>query len=342
MKEKLFSFGDDFRIQDESGRDVFFVDGKMLSIGDKLSFQDMQRNELAFIRQKLLALSATYEVYRKGNLCATVKKELFTLLHCRFFVDVPGPDDLEASGNLLEHEYTFRRHGTEVASVLKKWFSLTDSYGVDISPGEDDVLILASTVVIDMACHRDKQIVTESLLLDDVEVRVLGALIEKEITTPDYYPLSLNSLVAACNQSSNRHPVVHYDEDTVIQAADTLREKQLVHLIARGESRVNKYRHVLYESMNLGRQEIAVLCVLLLRGPQTVGEIRTRSNRLIRLLKRGATGRNAAAPMMGGESPLVVRLARQTGQKEVRYAHLLSGEVWERPRWRSRRWNWIG
>lgn len=157
MKEKLFSFGDDFRIQDETGRDVFFVDGRMFSLGDKLSFQDMQRNELAFIRQKLLALSATYEVYRKGNLYATVKKELFTLLHCRFFVDIPGPDDLEASGNLLEHEYTFRRHGTEVASVSKKWFSLTDSYGVDISPGEDDVLILASTVVIDMACHRDKQ-----------------------------------------------------------------------------------------------------------------------------------------------------------------------------------------
>ena len=101
MKEKLFSFGDDFRIQDETGRDVFFVDGKMFSLGDKLSFQDMQRNELAFIRQKLLALSATYEVYRKGNLYATVRKELFTLLHCRFFVDIPGPDDLEASGNLL-------------------------------------------------------------------------------------------------------------------------------------------------------------------------------------------------------------------------------------------------
>jgi uncharacterized protein YceH (UPF0502 family) len=164
------------------------------------------------------------------------------------------------------------------------------------------------------------------LTLDDVEVRVLGALIEKEITTPDYYPLSLNSLVAACNQSSNRHPVVHYDEGTVIQATDTLREKQLVHLIARGESRVNKYRHVLYESMNLGRQEIAVLCVLLLRGPQTVGEIRTRSNRLYDFSSVEQL-EGTLSSMMGGESPLVVRLARQTGQKEVRYAHLLSGEV---------------
>ena len=163
-------------------------------------------------------------------------------------------------------------------------------------------------------------------VLTDTEVRVLGALIEKEVTTPEYYPLSLNSLVAACNQTSNSHPVVHNDEGTVIQATDTLREKQLVHLIARGESRVNKYRHVLYESMNLGRQEIAVLCVLLLRGPQTVGEIRTRSNRLYDFSSVEQL-EGTLSSMMGGESPLVVRLARQTGQKEVRYAHLLSGEV---------------
>lgn len=162
--------------------------------------------------------------------------------------------------------------------------------------------------------------------LNDSEVRVLGALIEKEITTPDYYPLSLNSLVAACNQSLNRHPVVHYDESTVMQATDTLREKQLVHLIARGESRVTKYRHVLYESMNLGRQEIAVLCVLLLRGPQTVGEIRSRSNRLYDFTSLEQL-EGTLSSMMGGESPLIVRLARQAGQKEVRYAHLLSGEV---------------
>ena len=162
--------------------------------------------------------------------------------------------------------------------------------------------------------------------LNDSEVRVLGALIEKEITTPDYYPLSLNALVAACNQSSNRHPVVHYDESTVMQATDTLREKQLVHLITRGESRVNKYRHVLYESMNLGRQEIAVLCVLLLRGPQTVGEIRTRTNRLYDFSSVEQL-EGTLNSMMGGESPLIVKLARQAGQKEVRYAHLLSGEV---------------
>ena len=157
MKQKLFSFGDDFRIRDEGGRDVYFVDGKVMTIRDKLSFQDMDGNELAFIRSKLLAIRPSYEIYRKGELYATVKKELFTFLRCRFYVDIPGPDDLEASGNLLEHEYTFKRHGREVASVSKKWFSMTDSYGVDIADGEDDILILASTVVIDMACHGDER-----------------------------------------------------------------------------------------------------------------------------------------------------------------------------------------
>jgi uncharacterized protein YxjI len=156
MKQKMFSFGDDFYIRDESGRDVYFVDGKVFSIGDKLSFKDMRGNELAFIRQKLLTLRASYEIYREGRLYATVKKELFTFLRCQFYVDIPGPDDLEATGNLFEHEYTFRRHASEVASVSKRWFSMTDSYGVDIAQGEDDVLILASTVVIDMACHQDQ------------------------------------------------------------------------------------------------------------------------------------------------------------------------------------------
>ena len=157
------------------------------------------------------------------------------------------------------------------------------------------------------------------------EVRVLGALIEKEITTPDYYPLSLNALVAACNQSSNRNPVVQFDEDTVEQAAESLRERKLVHLIARGESRVVKYRHVVYESMNMGRPDIAVLCVLMLRGPQTVGEIRTRTNRLYDFssLEQVETTINA---LMATAPSLVARLQRVVGQKEVRYAHLLSGE----------------
>jgi len=163
-------------------------------------------------------------------------------------------------------------------------------------------------------------------ILNDAEVRVLGALIEKEITTPEYYPLSLNALMAACNQSSNRYPVVHLDEGEVGAAADSLREKGLVHLLDRGESRVSKYRHVLYEAMNMGRPSIAVMCVLMLRGPQTVGEIRTRSNRLhdFTSLEDVETTLNS---LMSGESPLIIRLPRQTGQKEVRYAHLLSGAV---------------
>ncbi|PYQ26222.1 MAG: hypothetical protein DMF56_25565 [Acidobacteria bacterium] len=157
MKQKLFSWGDDFYIRDAEGREVFFVDGKALSFGDQLSFQDLQRNELAFIKQKLLSWGPTYEIYRNGALAAVVKKELFTFFNCRFSVDVPGPDDLQASGNFTDHEYTITRGGRTVATVSKQWFSWTDTYGVDIAEGEDDVLILASTVVIDMACHSDRK-----------------------------------------------------------------------------------------------------------------------------------------------------------------------------------------
>jgi uncharacterized protein YxjI len=157
MKQKLFCWGDDFAIKDESGADRFFVDGKAFTIGEKLSFQDMNGNELAFIRQKLLAWGPTYEIYRNGELAAVVKKQLFTFFNCRFTVDVPGPDDLEAGGDFTDHEYTFARRGACVAAVSKRWFSWTDTYGVDINPGEDDVLVLASTVVIDMACHGDNK-----------------------------------------------------------------------------------------------------------------------------------------------------------------------------------------
>src|ERR1700749_488639 len=109
-------------------------------------------------------------------------------------------------------------------------------------------------------------------LLDSVEVRVLGALIEKEATTPEYYPLSLNALVNACNQKSNRDPVVNFDEDTVADAADDLRDKKLALLIT-GNGRVNKYAQRLSETLNMGRRELAALCTLLLRGPQTLGEV---------------------------------------------------------------------
>ena len=157
MKQKLFAWGDDFTIKTEDGQDVFFVDGKAFSLGDKLSFQDMQHNELVFIRQKLLAWGPTYEIYRQGELAAVVKKHLFTLFRCRFTVDVPGPDDLEAAGNFLDREYAFTRSDRVIATVSKKWFSWADTYGVEISDGDDDLLILASTVVIDLVCHGDRK-----------------------------------------------------------------------------------------------------------------------------------------------------------------------------------------
>lgn len=153
MKQKWLSWGDDFHIQDQNGKNAFFVDGRALSIGDKLSFQDLQGNELAFISQRLLAWGPTYEIHVGNTLLATVKKKLFTFFHCKFEVDVPGPDDLEAKGDFLEHEYNFARHGSQVATVSKKWFRWTDTYGIDIGDGENDVLILASAVVIDLVCH---------------------------------------------------------------------------------------------------------------------------------------------------------------------------------------------
>ena len=155
MKQKLFCWGDDFTIKNEAGEDVFFVNGKAFSIGNKLSFQDMQKNELAFIRQKLLSWGPTYEITSNGELAAVVKKHLFTFLRCKFTVDVPGPDDLEAQGSFLDMEYKFTRAEKVVAEVSKRWFSFADTYGVDIHEGEDDVLILASIVVIDMICHSD-------------------------------------------------------------------------------------------------------------------------------------------------------------------------------------------
>ncbi len=157
MKQKLFAWGDDFTIKTEDGRDAYFVDGKTFSFGDKLSFQDMQGQELVFIRQKLLAWGPTYELYREGRLYAVVKKELFNFFKCRFTVDVPGPDDLEATGSFLDQEYTFTRHGNVVATVSRKWFAWADTYGVDIQNDEDSTVILASTVVIDMVCHNQRR-----------------------------------------------------------------------------------------------------------------------------------------------------------------------------------------
>jgi len=157
MRERILSWGDDFTIKDAAGTDAYFVDGKVFSFGNKLSFQDMHGNELLHIRQKLVSIGPQYEIERGGETIAVVKKRLFTLARARFNVDVPGPDDLEARGDFLDHEYVFERAGREVAQVSKRWFSLADTYGIDIGPDQDDALILACAVVIDLVSHPDKQ-----------------------------------------------------------------------------------------------------------------------------------------------------------------------------------------
>ena len=161
--------------------------------------------------------------------------------------------------------------------------------------------------------------------LDSAEARVLGCLIEKEATTPEYYPLSLNALVNACNQKSNRDPVVSYDESTVEDAIERLRAKQLAFLIT-GSGRVTKYSQRISETFNLGRRELAVLGVLLLRGPQTLGEIKDRSERMHAFGDLSETERVLEKLAEWPTGPLVIKLPRQPGQKEARYAHLLSGE----------------
>jgi uncharacterized protein YxjI len=158
MKQKYFSFGDDFTIKDDSGNDAFLVDGKAFSFGDKLSLQDMAGNELAYIEQKLLSWGPTYEIYRAGELFAVVKKAAFTFFRCQFSIDVPGPDDYSAEGDFLDCEYTITRtDGSVAATISKAYFSFTDTYGIDIADGEDVVTLLASAVVIDMCCHGDKK-----------------------------------------------------------------------------------------------------------------------------------------------------------------------------------------
>ncbi len=164
-------------------------------------------------------------------------------------------------------------------------------------------------------------------VLSPAEVRVLGSLIEKQIATPDYYPLTLNALTNACNQLSNREPVVSYDENTVIRALDSLREKRLATQYAGAESRVAKYRHALTDVLLLTPAEVALLCVLLLRGPQTLGELRTRTERLFRF-DTLAEVEAALANLAGRQpQPLVAKLPRAPGAKESRYAQLLGGPV---------------
>src|SRR6202011_3652595 len=164
------------------------------------------------------------------------------------------------------------------------------------------------------------------LILSEIEARVLGSLIEKELTTPAYYPLSLNALVNACNQKSNRDPYMNLDEDAVSEALRTLNQKELAGPADNMESRVKKYEHRLQEAFNFTRHEIAILCELLLRGPQTPGELRSRADRMHKFDDLGIV-QSTLQRLMKREPPLVKVLPRQPGTKEERYAHLLSGDV---------------
>jgi len=171
-----------------------------------------------------------------------------------------------------------------------------------------------------------------NIILNATEARVLGALIEKDITTPDYYPLSLNALVNACNQKNNREPVTNFDEETVRLALRNLSDKRLAGPAGGADGRVTKYEHRVQEVFNFTRQETALICVLLLRGPQTPGELRGRTERMYQFehLDDVLSG---LQQLMRRDPPLAKALGRRPGTKEVRYAHLLSGDVeaWEPP-----------
>jgi uncharacterized protein YceH (UPF0502 family) len=164
-----------------------------------------------------------------------------------------------------------------------------------------------------------------NMILNEVEARVIGCLIEKEKTTPDYYPLTLNALTNACNQKSNRNPVVSFEETSVVRGLESLQQKGLTEKIIKADSRVPKYRHLFGSGLDVTPREAAVLCELMLRGPQTTGEIRGRADRLYKFrdiheVEEILTG------LMEREPPFVIKLPRQAGQKERRFAHLLSGE----------------
>jgi uncharacterized protein YceH (UPF0502 family) len=164
-------------------------------------------------------------------------------------------------------------------------------------------------------------------VLTEIETRVLGALVEKQVTTPEYYPLTLNALTLACNQKNNRHPVTAYTENEVAQAVESLREKNLAYVFYGSTSRVPKYKHVMPEVLHLNAAEMALMCVLMLRGPQTPGELRGNASRLHEFTGLDEVEQTLAGLISREPDPLVARLPRQAGQKEVRFAHLLSGDI---------------
>ena len=154
IREKILCLGDDFSIRDEQGRERFLFDGRGFTLlRERIDIRDEHGAEVGFVRQKITLIRKAWEIHLRGTHVATVSKDILTLLRCSFTVDVPGPDDYEAQGGFLDHDYTFRRRGQVVATVSKKWLSIRDTYAVDIEDGQDDLLILASAVVIDQICH---------------------------------------------------------------------------------------------------------------------------------------------------------------------------------------------
>ena len=163
------------------------------------------------------------------------------------------------------------------------------------------------------------------IILNDIEVRILGCLIEKEITTPDYYPLTLHALTNACNQKSNRYPAASYEETTVVRGLDGLREKGLSEKLLKADSRVPKYQHRFREKYGLTNSAVALMCELMLRGPQTAGELKGRASRMYKFRDLDEVEETLNTLIMR-EQAMVVKLPRQSGRKEHRFMHLLSGE----------------
>jgi uncharacterized protein YxjI len=158
IREKILCLGDDFSIRDEDGRERFHFDGKAFTVfRERINIRDEHGDDVGFVRQKITLIRKAWEIHLHGNHVATVSKDILTLLRCSFTVDVPGPDDYEAQGGFLHHDYTYSRRGGVVATVSKKWLSIRDTYAVDIEPGQDDLLILASAVVIDQICHDEDE-----------------------------------------------------------------------------------------------------------------------------------------------------------------------------------------
>ena len=156
VRERFFHLGEDSDITDEQGRPVLHVDGKVLTLHDTLVVRDLQGTEVARVQRQLIALRPTYHITRQGQELAEVRKKLISPFVDRYTIDIPGPDDLNVTGSLLEHEYTIERGKRVVATVSKRWISLTETYGVEIAPGEDDLVILASVLAIDLAEDRER------------------------------------------------------------------------------------------------------------------------------------------------------------------------------------------